>query len=219
MHFLIIEDQALIFDALVMHLTTKFDGARFSYEPDWADDHLARYAPIDCVLFDLDLGDGARYDALRYMRKEAPNLPIIVISGSPDRDAARCAKAHGATAYLRKGSVSDQISGLVELIVRQGLQVFPNELGGDREPNSASIQEIGKGTLTSREEDVLHCLLGEGGSNKAIGQALGIRENTVKSHLRSAFLKIGVSNRAQAIVKLRATQSQARQQSRQRQQA
>lgn len=207
MHFLIIEDHALIFDALVMHLSTKFDGARFSYEPDWAIGHVAKYMPLDCVIFDLNLGDGERYDAIRSIHADFPNLPIIVLSGTSDPHAAKCAKAHGAIAYLQKGAVSDQISGLVELVVKQRLQIFPTEVEPGQCVSRALSVEPAQDVLTSREGDVLQCLLQRGGSNKAIGKELGIGENTVKSHLRSAYAKIGVTNRAQAIVCLKGQRS------------
>ena len=54
------------------------------------------------------------------------------------------------------------------------------------------------GGLTAREHEVLEQLL-EGLTNNEIGQALGIKEVTVKLHLRSVYRKIGAKNRAQAV--------------------
>lgn len=51
--------------------------------------------------------------------------------------------------------------------------------------------------LTPREVQVLN-LLATGATNKAIAHALGIGVNTVKRHVRSIFLKLGVSSRTQA---------------------
>jgi two-component system NarL family response regulator len=52
--------------------------------------------------------------------------------------------------------------------------------------------------LTEREEQILK-LLAEGLSNRAIGQALHISESTVKSHLKSLFVKLDATSRAEAI--------------------
>ena len=54
--------------------------------------------------------------------------------------------------------------------------------------------------LTPREREVLSLLLDEGSSNGAIAARLGIREHTVKAHLRSIFRKLKVTRRAEAIV-------------------
>jgi DNA-binding NarL/FixJ family response regulator len=54
--------------------------------------------------------------------------------------------------------------------------------------------------LTPREQEVLSLLLDEGSSNGAIAAHLGIRERTVKAHLRSIFRKLNVTRRAEAIV-------------------
>jgi len=61
--------------------------------------------------------------------------------------------------------------------------------------NEKAIKALG---LTLREIEVLECLrLGE--SNKEIARSLGISPNTVKTHLKSLYAKIGANNRTQAV--------------------
>lgn len=65
----------------------------------------------------------------------------------------------------------------------------------DSGPNEKAIKALG---LTTREIEVLECLrLGE--SNKKIAKSLSISPNTVKTHLKSLYTKIGASNRTQAV--------------------
>lgn len=54
--------------------------------------------------------------------------------------------------------------------------------------------------LSDREREVLRHLAETGGSNKVIGRALGIADDTVKQHLQSILLKIGAQNRTQAAI-------------------
>jgi len=61
--------------------------------------------------------------------------------------------------------------------------------------NETAIKALG---LTTREIEVLDCLrLGE--SNKEIARSLGISPNTVKTHLKSLYTKLGANNRTQAV--------------------
>jgi ATP/maltotriose-dependent transcriptional regulator MalT len=56
----------------------------------------------------------------------------------------------------------------------------------------------GAGPLTAREADVLR-LIASGQSNKRIASALEVSPETVKSHIKSIFAKLGVDNRMQAV--------------------
>ncbi|MFD7326372.1 response regulator transcription factor [Streptomyces sp. NPDC059875] len=54
-------------------------------------------------------------------------------------------------------------------------------------------------TLTPRECQVLNCIK-EGHSNRLVGRTLGISERTVKVHLHSIFIKLGVASRTEAVI-------------------
>lgn len=54
--------------------------------------------------------------------------------------------------------------------------------------------------LSARETDLLRQLCQEGGSNKRIGDALGMSEDTVKSHMKNILLKLDASDRTQTVV-------------------
>jgi len=62
------------------------------------------------------------------------------------------------------------------------------------------VYEPAPDRLTAREHDILE-LLGEGMSNKAIARSLHIAPETVKSHVKRIFEKLGVGRRAQAVVR------------------
>jgi DNA-binding NarL/FixJ family response regulator len=54
--------------------------------------------------------------------------------------------------------------------------------------------------LSARELDVLRRLCDEGGSNRQIGDALGLSEDTVKTHMKGVLAKLGAADRTQAVV-------------------
>lgn len=53
--------------------------------------------------------------------------------------------------------------------------------------------------LTARERQIL-VLISQGNSNRGVAKALGISEKTVKNHLSAVFMKVGASDRTQAVV-------------------
>jgi DNA-binding CsgD family transcriptional regulator len=72
-------------------------------------------------------------------------------------------------------------------------RVAPNEGGGSAQPSSRAGD-----ALTARERGVL-TMIGNGLSNKRIARALKISPETVKSHVKSIFLKLAVSTRTEAV--------------------
>ena len=68
---------------------------------------------------------------------------------------------------------------------------------GDDDPGSVNVQELSK-----KEQRVLHCLA-QGMSNQKIAEALFVSPNTIKTHTRNIYSKLGVNNRVQAVERLR----------------
>jgi LuxR family maltose regulon positive regulatory protein len=93
---------------------------------------------------------------------------------------------------------------LVRRALASGLrqELAPSDADFLREQNAGGGEEPGE-FLTAREFDVLG-ELSAGGSNKQIGRRLGLSENTVKTHLKSLFGKLGVDGRRQAVEVARA---------------
>jgi two-component system nitrate/nitrite response regulator NarL len=106
----------------------------------------------------------------------------------------------GARGYLLSTISKDALIHSLALI-RLGETVFPSDLahalmsGGDGLNDAGEQRRLTE--LTLREVDILQCLT-EGLSNKQIARRLGIREATVKIHVKSLIGKLGVANRTQA---------------------
>lgn len=79
----------------------------------------------------------------------------------------------------------------------QGLTVLPKALAEQLLTEPAAVEELSE-PPTAREREVLG-LLGQGLSNKMIARELHISEHTVKFHISSLYVKLGVSNRAEAV--------------------
>jgi len=72
-----------------------------------AETHLARHA-VDVVLLDLGLPDSQGLDAIRRIRAAAPEVPLIVLTGTDDDVLAATSLPQGAQDYLVKGQIDSR---------------------------------------------------------------------------------------------------------------
>jgi two-component system nitrate/nitrite response regulator NarL len=118
--------------------------------------------------------------ALTAVRDAIPDLAVLV-AGPPD--AARDAEHRLAAAALDLGARG---------FLRSGEEVGPRPFGSGRRPSTAE--------LSRRELDVLLGMT-EGLSNSEIAAALTLAEDTVKTHARRLFRKLGAGDRADAVAR------------------
>ncbi len=151
---------------------------------------LFRQHRPDVVLMDMRLhGDsGARLTAA--IRAEFPLARVLVISNYEGDEDIHQALAAGAMGYLFKSVVEDELVDAIRE-VNAGRNYLPRGV-------TARLQEKNSVPLTQREHDLIE-LLGKGLGNRELGQVLGVSEDTVKTHLKNLFRKLGVSDRAEAV--------------------
>jgi len=146
----------------------------------------------DVVLMDLRMPGMGGVEAILAIRKKDRDANLIVLSTyDTDEDIYRAMQS-GAKSYLLKDMSTEEIVATIRA-VHAGESLLPRQVaerfnqGEQREP------------LTERERDVLEALI-KGRSNKEIGSALFISEDTGKSHLKTLFQKLGVRDRTGAAV-------------------
>jgi DNA-binding NarL/FixJ family response regulator len=120
----------------------------------------------------------------------APKAKIIVIaSHAGDAEISRSLQ-NGAFGYVLKDvSETDLLKAI--RTVAAGRKFVP--------PNVAAIltENFGQESLTPSEQNILEMIVA-GKSNKEIAYLLGVTENTVKTHIKNIFEKLGVSDRTTA---------------------
>jgi DNA-binding NarL/FixJ family response regulator len=145
----------------------------------------------DVTLMDLQLGAMNGVEAIRAIRREHGHARIIVLTMyQGDEDIFRALQA-GATTYLLKDTLSDDLIRVIR-DVHAGRQPVRPEV-------EARLAERAAGpTLTPREVQVVG-LIAEGMRNKEIAAALGISDETVQVHVKSIFWKLKVKDRSAAM--------------------
>ena len=147
---------------------------------------------FDVVLMDLRLpGLGGVETTLALMSRDAGAKVVVITTYDADEDVYRALQA-GAKSYLLKDMSTAQIIGTIRS-VHLGTSELPSVIA---QRLDARLQRQG---LTAREQEVL-LLLVKGRSNKEIASALFISEETVKSHLKTLFGKLGVRDRTDAAI-------------------
>jgi two-component system, NarL family, response regulator LiaR len=145
-------------------------------------------APADVALYDTfatDLAFGPDVKAQH----------LVLYTAHTSREFLTAARANGADGVLSKALVPEQLVGALERI-RDGEILM---LGGAQNAESSGTwpaQDLG---LTEREAGIL-ALITQGLRNEEIAHRSYLSINTVKSYIRSAYRKMGVESRSQAIL-------------------
>ena len=122
----------------------------------------------------------------------APEVRIVALTASTDEARMMGVLRAGAAGYVRKDAEPETLLAAVRAVARGRTFIDPS-IGH----HLARAQEVDE--LTPRESDVLRHLA-VGASNRAIAAALGVSDETVKTHVANVLAKLQVENRAQAAV-------------------
>jgi two-component system, NarL family, response regulator DegU len=159
---------------------------------------LIRSLRPDVLLLDVELTDMSGIDVIRQLNEEHINVRILGLSSYDDREFISQLLALGASGYLLKDEIPEQIIEAVRGVAR-------GETGWVSRKVAAKLSQIlqkdqdGVSDLTRREMDVLRLVV-EAKTNGEIGMLLGISEKTVEKHLDTIFRKLGVASRVEAAV-------------------
>lgn len=155
---------------------------------------LAHDLKPDVILMDLLMPVMDGITAIGHVRRECPDTEVIALTSVLEDASVVGAVRAGAIGYLLKDTQADELIRSIKAAANGQVQLSPQAAARlVREVRAPESPE----SLTERETDVLR-LLAQGKANKEIAQALIIGENTVKTHVSSILLKLGVQSRTQA---------------------
>lgn len=130
---------------------------------------------------------------IRALLEARPGLGIVAHSERPERHVAAEALRAGARAFVAKSSPAGELSKAVEAAAESETFVDP----------AAAPQKQGRGgratrTLTKRQREILQ-LLADGSSTAQIAHALGLSEETVRTHTKATLARLDARDRAHAV--------------------
>ena len=170
---------------------------------------VARSAELhpDVICMDVQMPRMDGLEATTRVVAAQPGVAVLMLTTFDDDDSLFRALAAGASGFLLKTASPEQLVDAVRVLAAGDALLAPavtrrviERFGGARSAGAATRDDPALATLTDRERDVFG-LLARGWSNAEIAAELVLGEATVKSHVSSLLLKLGVRDRVQAVVR------------------
>jgi DNA-binding NarL/FixJ family response regulator len=200
---LLVDDQALVREGLRRILSQR-QGCTIVAECDDGDEVLdaLREHEADVIVMDIRMRRVSGAEATRAV-VAAGGPPVLVLTTFDDDETLSSALRAGAAGFVLKDAPGEDIVRATKEVAAGGAWLDPGVVArvltsyraGEPERRVDGEIEL----LTAREREVL-TLVGRGASNTEIAAALFVGEATVKSHIGNVFAKLGLRDRAAAIV-------------------
>jgi two-component system, NarL family, response regulator DegU len=152
----------------------------------------------DVLLLDVELSDMSGIDVLKQLNQDKIEIRILGLSSYDDREFISQLLSLGASGYLLKDEMPEQIVEAVRGVARGETGWVSRKVAAKLSQILQKDQETAS-ELTHRELDVLRLVVAAK-TNNEIGLQLGISEKTVEKHLDTIFRKLGVASRVEAAV-------------------
>lgn len=148
------------------------------------------------VLSDYHLPDGTGGDVARTLRRTAPEISVLILTGDPSTAVLADVARSGAVGHLTKASDLGDVVTAVRAAATGEILFAPSELQrllvADRSDHF--LEE----PLTARELEVLRLLAG-GASTSSSSELLGISTATLRAHVQAILRKLGAHSRLEAV--------------------
>ncbi len=193
---LLVDDHAVVREG-IRALLEQQPGMRIVGEAGNGGDALDRLAALapDVVVMDMKMPGLPSIETIAEIKRRQPRCQVLVFTSYAEDSQVRDALGAGATGYLLKDTLRDDLVRAVREVAAGRAWLHPQAqrqmLDWMRRPPSPLD------SLTARERSVL-LLLAEGLSNKHIARRLHLTEGTVKGYVSQVLDKLGVADRTQA---------------------
>src|SRR3954447_11843357 len=169
-------------------------------EASTAAEALARVPAVrpDVAVLDVRLPDGDGVSVCRELRSQLPDLACLMLTSFADDEALFDAVLAGASGYILKQVRGNDILGAVRTVAAGGSLLDPRTTARviERLRDQAEKADPLAG-LSDQERKVL-ALIGEGLTNRQIGERMFLAEKTVRNYVSNVLAKLGMERRTQA---------------------
>ncbi|MEH7501460.1 response regulator transcription factor [Neobacillus drentensis] len=196
-HYLFIRGiESILMEDESLQVIGKSSNGKEAYE-------LAKQLKPDVILLDVNMPVMDGLEALKLIIHDLPDVKVLMLTINDNDDQLLEALKTGAKGYLLKDLLPNELLTFIHMVQR-GESVISGHMAGKIIENlnkttskKSKLLDKKMDVLTRREKEILQHVK-KGLTNREIGEALFISENTVKNHLRNIMEKLHMSNRVQA---------------------
>lgn len=169
----------------------------------------ARILKPDIILMDIRMPECSGVDALRLIKAENPEIKVIMLTTSDEDEDLYQAMKYGASGYLLKNTDAKELIERIEQALHHEASISHDlatkmikeiRANSRKEPLSSleNSEKEEQTPLTSRQLEILE-MVAEGKTYKEVGEALGLKERTIKYHMEKILEYFHLENRSQVI--------------------
>jgi DNA-binding NarL/FixJ family response regulator len=147
---------------------------------------------------DIQMPGMSGIEAIRTIRADNPEVPIGVLTMFETREYVEAALNAGATGYVAKDAMPDEFCDAASALAQGKRTLVAIPRLPDHQPASLRPGTI-LTRLTERELEVLRALA-TGAEKEEIARRLGISPKTLRNHISNTYHKLGIFDRAQAVI-------------------
>ncbi|MEX5718609.1 response regulator [Geodermatophilus maliterrae] len=154
----------------------------------------------DVAVLDVRLPDGDGVSVCREVRSLVPELKVIMLTSYSDDDALFEAIVAGASGYLLKQILGQDLVSGVRTVAAGGSLLDPRATTAVLERMRRAAEPAGPLAGLSAQERTVLQLIGEGLTNRQIGERMFLAEKTIKNYVSHLLAKLGLERRTQVAV-------------------
>src|SRR5688572_15580767 len=154
----------------------------------------------DVVVLDVRLPDGDGVTVCRDLRARMPDLGVVMLTSYSDDEALFQAILAGASGYLLKQVLGEDLVSAVRTVAAGGSLLDPSATSAVLARLRRAVEPAGPLASLSDQERTVLDLIGEGLTNRQIGERMFLAEKTVKNYVSHLLAKLGLERRTQAAV-------------------
>ena len=162
-------------------------------------DKVNEYQP-DLILMDIDMPGMSGIAAVKELRLQSVNTPIIMLTVFDDNTHVLEAIRAGASGYLLKKHLSARLYDSIEEVLSGGAPMSPSVARMVIASMQQKPEQENPYKLTVREKEVLTSL-SKGNSYKLIAAEFDISIDTVRTHIKKIYEKLQVHSQTEAVYK------------------
>lgn len=158
---------------------------------------LVQFHKPDLLLLDLALSDSSGIEVARRVRRVAPAVRILVVTGNVYPGSVANAFSAGANGFVLKHEQGSELLDAIQTVMT-GRQYISAQVArgldssASKRPNATGLPQ----TLTRREQQIVR-LIARGSTNQEIADILHISVLTARKHRQNVMLKLGLHNGAE----------------------